>query len=613
MVKIQSFETILEQSKSEKEKNSKEKISNTKKAMNNIIGMTNEVIENYATQLQKEGIEETKIRDISYKIEKAIDNVFMDMLEEITPKLPVDEDAHLINAYQSVINDEVKLKKIYRQLKDKEILKYGLFTLNAEKNQSIIVEYMLKIFRSTKEQIPDEEYEMLSNYEKNPRYKKMFKENYSKEEMDIIKQRLNYVGDEAQKFIKFVKSRKIDINSSVKEKYINSLIQCGKILDGFGLLKKYHKQHTNTLSNIGLRQLTYDEKSLNEEEMDLVKLFNQDTLKKLPIQNIIALNAFWTNRLTKEIESLEDARFICQDLNVFEKILKEKIENKDADSKVSIPSDEQIDKELLKIKIINRISEYCKEEILKDIKQLPDKEKSKIEIDPYISSISSEYQDKYYEYFQKILPQTNNILNNDVMNSITSKNMIYNLYEGKNNAQLALLEGCLSNEQIKNWGYIEDESKENVVLIGFDIEGLNMPLRLHINKKYLKQFLNENEMENKMPIYKGNQDFTVYGNNISTPLLMTLDNKRISKLKNYKVDFQKEPDIARYIEHCKYLINTSNQNFPKHLKKIKTIGKGKKEKKKYVIANEYIDIETKEMFEKDKTGKFTKINEGKEI
>lgn len=51
MVKIQSFETILEQSKSEKEKNGKEKISNTKKAMNNIIGMTNEVIENYAIQL----------------------------------------------------------------------------------------------------------------------------------------------------------------------------------------------------------------------------------------------------------------------------------------------------------------------------------------------------------------------------------------------------------------------------------------------------------------------------------------------------------------------------------------------------------------------------------
>ena len=40
---------------------------------------------------------------------------------------------------------------------------------------------------------------------------------------------------------------------------------------------------------------------------------------------------------------------------------------------------------------------------------------------------------------------------------------------------------------------------------------------------------------------------------------------------------------------------------------------GKKEKKKYVIANEYIDIETKEMFEKDKNGNFTKINEGKEI
>ena len=60
-------------------------------------------------------------------------------------------------------------------------------------------------------------------------------------------------------------------------------------------------------------------------------------------------------------------------------------------------------------------------------------------------------------------------------------------------------------------------------------------------------------------------------------------------------------------------LNFSHGTHEEHLKKIKTIGKGKKEKKKYVIANEYIDIETKEMFEKDKTGKFTKINEGKEI
>lgn len=621
MRKIISFEEILEESRKDKKENSAferdNEINHVKAAINRIVGTTYDALDKFIEQLKEDDSnksekEKTKeIIDMAYNIEKSIEELFRDMLEETTEKMPSEEEAHLLNAYQYLLHNPNKSKEIYREIKDKKISENKPFTLEQKENQRNMLEKVLKIYRTTKSKISDEEYEVLLQYEINPRYRKEVQEQLGKESIEVLKERLKYVGNEEEKFIEFFKENKVRFNENIKERYIDSLIKCGSILDGFGLLSRYQKQHTRMLANVGLREFAYEAKSKDEKDMDLVKIFDEEILKKLPLQNIIALNTFWINRLAKEIEIMNKARFICQDLGVFEKILKEKSEN--PNNEISMPTNEDIESELLKLNVVNRINERCIHEIEKHANKLKIEERNNIEVEPYINAVASDYQHQYFEYFRKCLPNSSNILTIDMTNCITANNMIYNLYKGKDASQLAFLENAVTNKQIKNWGYIKDETTQGCVLLGFDIEGLNMPLRLHITQKYLKEFLNQNGLENKMPIYQGDEDFTIYGSRINVPLLMPLDNKRISKLKNTNVDFQRDTDMAQYIEHCKYLINTSNENYPKHLKKLRIIGKGKKEKRKYIIPEEYIDIETKEVFEKDREGKFIKKDLGKDI
>ena len=67
-----------------------------------------------------------------------------------------------------------------------------------------------------------------------------------------------------------------------------------------------------------------------------------------------------------------------------------------------------------------------------------------------------------------------------------------------------------------------------------------------------------------------------------------------------------------YLEHLKYLANTTTENFPQRLKTPKVIGKGKKQKVKYLIKREYIDLDTKQKYEMDKEGKYIPIPEKEE-
>ena len=59
-----------------------------------------------------------------------------------------------------------------------------------------------------------------------------------------------------------------------------------------------------------------------------------------------------------------------------------------------------------------------------------------------------------------------------------------------------------------------------------------------------------------------------------------------------------------YIEHLKYLADTTTEKFPQHLKTTKIIGKGRKQKTKYLMKREYINLDTKQKYELDQNGKY---------
>lgn len=245
------------------------------------------------------------------------------------------------------------------------------------------------------------------------------------------------------------------------------------------------------------------------------------------------------------------------------------------------------------------------EEDLKKQKRQEEKVEE-VDITPYIKMISAQYQEDYSKYFETRIPKTMNVLRYDIENKyMTGKNVVDNLYKGKNANILALVESCITRDTIQNWGYIEEENNlGNYIILGFDIEGLNMPLRVHIPKNYLEQFFEANNKEGIIPIYKGNDDFKHLGEQRKTPVLIPMSPEIKEQLRKMEINKKGSIQQAMYIEHLKYLADTKTENFPQRLKTPKVIGKGKKQKVKYSIKREYINLETGQKYEIDKDGKY---------
>ena len=423
----------------------------------------------------------------------------------------------------------------------------------------------------------------------------------SKEDIEKLEARAKMIGREEEKIDETFQDTRDVFSDNIRKKYIEGLLVIGKIIKNFGLFRAYEQRENTRLEEIGIEG----------ENVKLEEYFNKDFLETLPIKTLIAMNAFWENRLTKEIEGINNATFILQDLNLVEKILQDEGEYQ------SFPfqkiEDDDIETELVKTEILKETSQICIDKMEKDLKNQKRQEEKVEEIDitPYINEVASKYQEEYNKYFSKLVPNTMNILTYDIEDRyMTGKNMVNNLYKGKNANVLALIESCITRDTIQNWGYVEEDNNVgNFIILGFDIEGLNMPLRIHIPKDYLKEFLEANEMENIIPIYKGNDDFRRLGELIKTPALIPMSPNVKRQIKDMEINRKGSVQQAMYLEHLKYLANTTTENFPQRLKTPKVIGKGKKQKVKYLIKREYIDLDTKQKYEMDKEGNYVPIPE----
>ena len=573
MIKIKKFDKIVEQAQ---KRISNQEIQSTKKAIDMIFKTIKSVIYSEREKLTENSKDD--ISQISYKAELAMQKILRERLMKVSEDVPIENEAHILNAYQELLYNHAKRKEIYNKIKGVETsqLEKGDLGNNIEKNEEFIMKQILYMYRSLGNTTFIREYEGLkvAIQRKNPK-------------QELI--------EEA-----FLSSRDI-FSENIRKRYITGLKTIGEIIKYFGFFGEYEKRENSRLEKIGIEQ----------EKTELKQYFNEEYLGTLPIKTLIAMSAFWENRLTKEIEKITNATFILQDLNLIEKILNDEGEYQEFQFEKII--DKKIELELLKTEFLKEVTQMCVDEMEEDLKKQKRQEEKVKEVDitPYIREVAAEYQEEYNEYFSKLVPNTMNILTYDIEDRyMTGKNMVNNLYKGKNASVLALIELCLTRDTIQNWGYIEEDNNlGNFIILGFDIEGLNMPLRIHIPKDYLKEFLEANEMQNIVPIYKGNEDFMKLGESMKTPALIPMSKNVKRQIKDMEINRKGSVQQAMYLEHLKYLANTTTENFPQRLKTPKVIGKGKKQKVKYLIKREYIDLDTKQKYEMDKEGNYVPIPE----
>lgn len=547
----------------------------------------------------KDGINENSASNLAYRMEWAIEKYWKEILFDISSVIPGQEETHLLNAYQDLMYDMKRVKEIYEKVKDDlSILNQGM-TNNIEKNKEYIVAETVELFRIQKQGISIEEMNLLTAYKNSSDYRKAIKKLNTNQVSKAIANKAKYIGKESEVIEELIRESKLTVFNQIKEEYMKALHEIIKVLDSFDFLEEHEKRH-----NQNQRKLNFEQR-----KCDIREIFSKENLEKMSLQELISLTSFWSNRLAKLMEDMNSARFIFQDLNLFEEFIKDENEyEKFPDSKIS---DETLKNEIRKIIVLDKITKSYISKIIE--KAITKQEKGKIEINmsEEFWDVYGEYEEKYFEEFKERLPFAENSLEKDVIEKyFTGKNMLINLYKVKDITELALVENCLLRENIENWGYFESEDEKQYIGIAFDVRGLNMPVRLHIEKKLLKHFLRDNGLECKIPVYLGAKDFILNGNVTGTQILYPITEQEKEDLRNYKVDFEKDPQRARFIEHCKYIAEISE--FPRHLKKQKIIGKpGKYQKKKtkWVIEKEYIDIYTKERFKLDSNGKYQKLPE----
>lgn len=330
-----------------------------------------------------------------------------------------------------------------------------------------------------------------------------------------------------EKIIKLVekdvreKGRKNRIQDA-KRYAIESLKNAIEELKIFGALENELVRYNDLLTVLNLDSLVFSagEKGIKELE----EVFSESNLEPLDFFQLEAMIAFYTNRISKVEEELGLGMFLIASLS------KEDGKLKEEELKVAWQEYYVLHK-IFKEKH-SLIMEKCDSvENLNGMENM----KSYTNEDVY-----NNFLIKYEKIMSLLTSNARNFKNDcDIFCSTTGLAQVNN-YRLKD----YLLEDLIiqSSRQKINWGYIEENDNPGLnkfVLVGIDVPGLNMPLRLHMPLEKLRKVVKEYLGMDEIPVYIGKDDFEHNGEVRGTPLIIPFSNDARKKLKN-KADEDKK-------------------------------------------------------------------------
>lgn len=339
----------------------------------------------------------------------------------------------------------------------------------------------------------------------------------------------------------------------LKQQYIKILMNIGDFMKKFNLLEEFSSTYKNMLSNHGLRDLGYPmhEDLPNCKSIDT--FFTENFLNTLSLQKLTALSSFWLNKAAKSIISLNNMLFIINEYDLWPVV-------KSGKKQCPLPQ-EKIALVLKKTAFVSQIENSIFSS-LENI-QLDNPNISSAEIDDICNkSLAEKIENKkdwYKSKFDKLLPELENDMDKDIRQFHRIYNARYLLYRLKDICIFNLLIGSIDNHFSQNWGVIQENiANDEFININFDIEGLNMPLRLHMYTSELKKFLKTYTGKCIVPLYKGGKDLNIKGIYISSSILLPMFVKQTSCINNILNNSKNlSPDVITFLQHLKFLKNTS--------------------------------------------------------
>lgn len=381
-------------------------------------------------------------------------------------------------------------------------------------------------------------YSLLENYSRHPGW---FNDFYnllrkSRKDEDVKK----YIKDEC-----FKKDLKYDHSSMHVRALLSERI--AKLMDLYeqsGKIDDYNGLNNKRLSDKNLERLTIDTSQLLEILKSLEKANTIST------EAIIAMSAFYANRLTKIWPIFARIKFILDKKN----LIKAVYENPDLTYEDFEFSEEEIKLYMAQYDTL--------QQILQDgyVSKLSDSEIYKLEFD-------AETREKAKTLYASSLAQHAISYNNlygtfeqDAKNVSPNCEIPRKFYALKNANIKSLIYTALTDKKhnIINWGYVPyDESGDNKrMLIGFDIKYLNMPVFFHIKERDLAMFISDLTGDTKIPVYEGDIDMYDFSEKkrITTLVLFPVP----STLRK-NIELRPKDKARTLIEHLRWLQKPKNR------------------------------------------------------
>lgn len=476
--------------------------------------------------------------------------------------------------------------------------------------------------RAQQNQFPEE---MQTNYRRFFEATKKFQNSYKRtlnieERKQLEELRKLFEGDEYTQFSLFLKDCEPALEKELKEDYIATIMFLGDRLKEFGMLEKYNEIHGKLYRALGVSELEYPLSGEYDDTISVEGLFTKEFLSKLDIEKLSMLNVFWMNRYTKELDALNKSLCIINELDLWYQVrtAKPKADN----GMISI----DVDKE--KLKYVYRKIHFLQETSLLMLDELDLESESDLDeevegittrrivrrVDPskVLLDMETDMGADYAEYFSNLLPEESHHFYEEFDTYRVMENAIHNTYRFKDFNMIAILSNLYQNNSSKNWGIILEDGKDienqDMILIGIDVAGLNMPVRLHIEKEVVLEFLKANQETTIISLYEGDRDFYSrnLGKTISTPILMPLCKRQKEGVTSLLETMNQTHSSRNFIEHIAFLADPTK--YPDHLKEeYVSRKKGKSKIQKRKPNKKYVDLVTGKMYKEIQSGMMQEI------